>query len=302
MDRERRKQILSRRVPGWISGLLVLGSLGALLLLERRRPLRERKTGESKLRRDGRNLAMAALSAAAIGLVEKPVVEPLAHKVVDRRWGLLQRRPLPVPLELFLTIALLDYTLYIWHVLTHKVPLLWRFHQSHHVDLDMDATTAVRFHFGEMVLSAPWRAAQVLLIGSSPLGLALWQTITTVEILFHHSNTRLPAGFERYLGKLIVTPRMHGIHHSIVREETDSNWSTIFTWPDALHRTLRLNVPQREITIGVAAYQDPAELTLGKIIALPLTASRPSWRLVDDGTPVRRPAELPNLPRTALAG
>jgi sterol desaturase/sphingolipid hydroxylase (fatty acid hydroxylase superfamily) len=150
-----------------------------------------------------------------------------------------------------------------------------------------------------MMLSTPWRAGQVLLVGASPLGLALWQTITTVEILFHHSNVRLPANIERWLCRLIVTPRMHGVHHSIVPEETGSNWSTIFTWPDSLHRTLRLNVPQREITIGVAGFQDPAELTLGKIIALPLTADRPSWQLAGHGRPVRE--ALPPLPRTALA-
>jgi sterol desaturase/sphingolipid hydroxylase (fatty acid hydroxylase superfamily) len=299
MNRYRRRKFLSRPVPGWINGLLVFGSLAALIILEQQRPLRRRKTKESKLRRDGRNLAMAALSAAAISLVEKPVVEPLAHKVVQRGWGLLQRRRLPVALELGLTVILMDYTLFIWHYLTHQIPLLWRFHQSHHVDLDMDATTALRFHFGEMMLSTPWRAGQVLLIGASPLGLALWQTITTVAILCHHSNLRLPAIVERWLCRLIVTPRMHGIHHSIVPEEIGSNWSTIFTWPDYLHSTLRLNVPQGEITIGVAAYQDPEELTLGKIIALPLTADRPSWQLAGNGIPARE--KLPPLPQTVLA-
>lgn len=300
MNRYRRRKLLSKPVPGWVNGLLVVGSLATLLFFERKRPLRQRKTRESKLRRDLRNLAMAGLSTTAISLAETPLVEPLARNVLHRRQGLLQRFRLPVGLELALTVALLDYTLYIWHVLTHKLPLLWRFHQAHHVDLDMDATTATRFHFGEMALSAPWRAAQVRLFGVSPFGLSLWQTLTLVEILFHHANVRLPARFERLLCRLIVTPRMHGIHHSIVHAETDSNWSTIFSWPDRLHGTLRLNVPQGQITIGVAGFQDPAELTLGRVLALPFTANRPSWQAAAGGEPVRE--ELPPLPQTVLAG
>src|SRR5262249_54996648 len=106
---------------------------------------------------------------------------------------------------------LLDYTLYLWHVLTHRVPLLWRFHQAHHVDLGMDASTALRFHFGEMVLSVGWRAGQVVLIGVSPLALSVWQTATLMEIMFHHSNVELPIEVEQWLCRLVVTPRMHGI-------------------------------------------------------------------------------------------
>jgi sterol desaturase/sphingolipid hydroxylase (fatty acid hydroxylase superfamily) len=138
-----------------------------------------------------------------------------------------------------------------------------------------------------MVLSAPWRGAQVLLLGVSPPGLSLWQTLTLLEILFHHSNVRLPIEFERRLSRVIVTPRMHGIHHSIVHEETDSNWATIFSWPDYLHRTARLNVPQGEITIGVPAFQDPEELTLKGVLELPVAGSRPSWRFADGGSPER---------------
>jgi len=94
-------------------------------------------------------------------------------------------------------------------------------------------------------------------------------------------------------------PRMHGIHHSIVREETDSNWSTIFTWPDRVHGTLRLNIPQQEITIGVPAYQDPAALGLPQLLLLPLRAARSDWQLAGDGRPARVSAATPP---TLLAG
>ena len=283
--------------PGWVSGLLVLATFGMLTWLETRRPLRSSR--QKKLARNARNLAIAGLSAAAIRAAELPVVLSLSGWVEQRRWGLLKLVDVPLWLELAAAVVLLDYTLFVWHVLTHKVPLLWRFHQAHHVDLDMDASTALRFHFGEMLLSVPWRAGQVLLIGASPLALSLWQTATVLEILFHHSNVEIPWTVERRLCWFLVTPRMHGIHHSIIHDETDSNWSTIFSFPDFLHGTVRLNVPHDAITIGIPAYQDAAELTLPKVLALPLRKQRPSWKLLSDQEPRR---STPALPRTRLAG
>src|SRR5439155_16852418 len=230
-------------------------------------------------------------------IAEKPVTQPLTALVEQRRWGLLKRLALPGWLEVPLAVLLLDYTLYIWHILVHKVPHLWRFHQPHHVDLDMDASTALRFHFAEMVASVPWRAAQVLVIGVSPLSLSVWQTATLLEIMFHHSNVELPIEIERRLSQWIVTPRMHGIHHSIVPEEQNSNWSSGLTVWDWLHGTLRLNVPQGEIVIGVAAFRNPQEVALPEVLAMPFERQRDSWRLPGDGTPSRpplpvRPAQL----------
>jgi sterol desaturase/sphingolipid hydroxylase (fatty acid hydroxylase superfamily) len=271
-----RSGFLSGQLPGWLNGLLVVGTAATLLWLEKKRPLR--RTRENKVRRNLRNLAISGLSSAAIRLTEKPVTDALARAVAQHRLGLLKTVRLPPAVELALSVVLLDYTLYLWHYLTHRVSFLWRFHLAHHVDLDLDASTALRFHFVEMMLSVPWRAAQVRLLGISPLGLALWQSATLLAIMFHHSNVRLPIAFERRLNRLFVTPRMHGIHHSIVKEETGSNWGTIASWPDRLHGTIRLNVPQQEITIGVSAYQEPADLTLGSILELPLAAQRPSWQ------------------------
>jgi sterol desaturase/sphingolipid hydroxylase (fatty acid hydroxylase superfamily) len=148
-----------------------------------------------------------------VNLLERPIVEPLAARVERQRWGLLYRRRLSPPLHIILAMLLLDYTLYIWHVFTHRVPWLWRFHLVHHVDLDLDASTALRFHFGELALSVPWRAAQIAAIGVTPTALRLWQNGLLVSILFHHSNVQLPIAVERVLGRLIVTPRMYGIHH-----------------------------------------------------------------------------------------
>jgi sterol desaturase/sphingolipid hydroxylase (fatty acid hydroxylase superfamily) len=257
-----------------VKAALVASWVAALLWLEGRRPLRRRI--EPRARRDVRNLAFASLSGATIRVFERPVVLRLARLVERRRLGLLKLVRLPRALELALAVVLLDYTLYVWHVLTHRVPLLWRFHGVHHADLDLSATTAVRFHFGEMILSVPWRAAQVLVLGASPRALETWQLLTFLAILFHHSDVELPLDLEERLARLVVTPRLHGIHHSTERSETDSNWGTIFTWPDHLHGTARFDVPQEQVVIGSPdAPEEIDPMTVRAMISRPFTEGAP---------------------------
>src|SRR5258705_1435623 len=274
----------------WWSAPLILGAFGLLVWLELRQPLR--REVEPKLRHGARNLAVAGLGAAALQITENPIADRLTALVERRKLGLLKLLRLPVWLETALAVVLLDYSLYLWHFLTHKVPFLWRFHIVHHADLHLDASTALRFHFGELALSAPWRAGQIVVIGVSPLAFSIWQKLLLISILFHHSNVLLPIETERRLNRLIVTPRMHGIHHSIVRDETNSNWSSGLTVWDQLHKTLRLNVPQDEITVGVPAYREPEDVELLKILAMPFGEQRPTWRLPNDGEPRRKALAL----------
>ncbi len=265
---------------------LVLGTYGVLVWLEHRRPLRERET-ESKLVRNERNLLIAGIAAAVLQIAEQPIVVPLMKAVERRHLGLLKIVRLPKILETVGAVLLLDYTLYLWHVLTHKVPFLWRFHLVHHIDLEMDASTALRFHFGELLISVLWRSAQIVVIGVSPEAFAAWQMLLLPEILFHHSNVRLSPEFEKTLGKFIVTPRLHAIHHSTVRSETDSNWSSGLTVWDRLHGTFRSDVPQAEIVIGVPAYRLPEQVTLEKILPLPFTEQKNDWQLPPAPTPTQ---------------
>jgi len=194
------------------------------------------------------------------------------------RIGILNWTSLPAAVETVAAVLLLDYTLWHWHWLNHRVPFLWRFHLVHHVDLDLDSSTALRFHFGEMMLSVPYRLAQVVVIGASPSAVTVWQVLLVASILFHHSNVRLPAGLERVLVRLLVTPRMHGIHHSDYENETNSNWSSLLSAWDWLHGTLLLSVPQREVAIGVPGYGDPRQVTLGRSLALPFRRQRADWK------------------------
>jgi sterol desaturase/sphingolipid hydroxylase (fatty acid hydroxylase superfamily) len=256
-----------RDAARWLGPALVLGAAAGLMLFERRRPLRPPTQPQNA--RDLRNLVIAAAAGATVRLLENTTVAPLAAHTERRGWGLLNRLRVPRWMRLPLGLALMDYTLYAWHVLNHKVPFLWRFHLPHHADLDLSATTALRFHFGELALSVPWRALQVLAIGVNARELKLWQQATILSILFHHSNLRLPPALERAIAAFVMTPRLHGIHHSTREDERNSNWSSGMTVWDRLHGTLRTDVPQRAITIGVPAHRDPAALTLGKVLALP---------------------------------
>jgi len=262
-------------MPAWLStqAAVVVIAFGLLLWRETRRPLRDRV--ERRLVHTARNVAVGIVSAAAVHLVETPVVLPFAAFVEGRGLGLLRVVNLPTWLDVVLACVLMDYTLYVWHVLAHKWPAVWRFHLVHHADLDLDASTAVRFHFGELLISIPWRVAQIALIGTTPQALVVWQTATLVSILFHHSNAELPLRLERALSRIIVTPRMHGIHHSVVESEVNSNWSSGLAWWDRLHGTFRLDVPQRDIVIGVPECRAPRQVSLARMMAFPFVPRSP---------------------------
>lgn len=249
-----------------------------LLLLagEAKRPLR--KSTEPKTARVARNAAIAALSGVLLQLTEAPLTAWLSRRVEKRRLGLLNQAPMPSILRAIASIALLDYTLYLWHVISHKIPLLWRFHVVHHIDLDLDASTALRFHFGEMAISVFWRLMQIRLLGINPPHLLAWQNFLMFCILFHHSNVRLPTGTETRLNRFLVTPRMHGIHHSVIEEETNSNWSSGLTVWDKLHGTFRPFSEDSSVVIGVPAYQKESETTLEAMIKLPFEEQKQVWQ------------------------
>jgi len=241
---------MHRRIErDWITPAVTLAAFALLAVAERRRPLRRRV--EPELPRAAINLGMAGTSAAVTAIMNGPIVGPTLRRTTERKLGLLHALPLGNGARVVAGVLLLDYTLWWWHFFNHRNPLLWRFHSAHHADRDLDVTTAVRFHGCEMALSNFWRAAQIRLLGVDQRTLTIWQRMLLVSILFHHSNLRLPAAVDRVLNAFFVTPRMHGIHHSTVPEETGSNWSSLFSWWDRLHGTMRAGVPQESITIGL---------------------------------------------------
>ena len=251
------------------------GLLALLLLLERRFPLRPRTEREPP--HLGRNLALGGISAGVVTLLQPLILAPVARLVEEHRLGVLSLVPLPRWAALAAAVVLLDYTLWHWHRWNHRVGWLWRFHLVHHVDRDLDASTALRFHFGEMALSVPYRAAQVALIGADRGALSLWTALLLASIAFHHSNLRLPRALERRLVRVLVTPRMHGIHHSERQRETDSNFSSLLSVWDGLHRTLLLDVPDETVVVGVPGYRDRRSLGLRALLALPFRRQHGYW-------------------------
>jgi sterol desaturase/sphingolipid hydroxylase (fatty acid hydroxylase superfamily) len=282
------KRAYSKPISSIVRGLLAGCWFAGLLWCERRNSLR--KTKDSKLVRDCRNVAIAALAGIVVQNLDSPVAIALSRQAEQRRRGLMQRLPVPPLLRIALGVVLLDYTLYWWHVLTHRVGFLWRFHAVHHIDREMDTSTALRFHFGEITISVAFRAAQVLVLGPSVLTISIWQLFLFLCILFHHSNVRLPLAWERRLARFVVTPRLHGIHHSIRPAEVNSNWSSGLTVWDWLHGTLRTDVPQDAIIIGVSGQLSDEDQKLRRVLAFPFVAEvsvpASSWN------PVRQPLRL----------
>lgn len=274
-----------RPILDFIGGPLLLLLFLLLFALEGRRPLRRRV--QSRWERLLTNGTVAATAAVTMRLALVPVVLWTAGRAEAARFGLLYLLPGPAPLRMGAGLLLFDYTIYVWHRLNHVVPFLWRFHNVHHTDLDLDVSTAFRFHFGELLLSVLWRSAQVALLGIGPALALGYEIALEAATEFHHSNWRLPLKVEAALNRVLVTPRMHGIHHSIVERETNSNWSTMFSWWDRLHRTVRLDIPQDALVIGTPAYRDPGELGFLGLLRMPFRRQRVPWRLPDGSHPDR---------------
>lgn len=242
------------------------------------------------------NLLVSASAFAVAAVLVHPLAQAALGLTAEKSFGLLRWISLPPAVEFGCGFLLMDLAFYYWHVLNHRVPLLWRFHNVHHCDPDLDVSTGFRFHFGEVAMSALFRVAQVAVIGLSGWTFAVYEIVFQLNTLFHHSNVRLPLRLERLLNQILVTPRMHGIHHSQVRRETDSNYGVVFPWWDRLHRTLGLFIPQDAITIGVPGYAQPGDNRWWNLFAMPFRKQRDYWRAPDGTVPARAVSELKKSP------
>lgn len=278
-----------------IYGALIVSGLFLLLfLLERFLPLRQPKHSLVK------RLVVNGCVTALVFTVNVALVIPVA--LFTTKWteqqsfGLMHLVELPPVVQGTIAFLLLDMTFYYWHRANHQFRFLWRFHNAHHIDPDLDVSTTSRFHVGEIIFSAGFRAMQVALIGASASVYLLYEIAYQANILFHHSNVRLPLGLERWLNLVLVTPRMHGIHHSQIQQETNSNFSVLLPWWDRLFQTLRLNVPQSEIAIGVPAYTNPDDNQLQHVLLLPFLPQRDYWCCLEQSSVERNPAVMGDDP------
>jgi sterol desaturase/sphingolipid hydroxylase (fatty acid hydroxylase superfamily) len=249
--------------------VITVGALAILLVSERLWPLRPRVAEPGRF---VTNALMGLLASATSLVLEAPLTALATRAVERRRWGLSRIESRAA--RNALGVLWLDWTLYLWHRAAHLQPQLWRLHLPHHLDPTLDTTTAWRFHALELMASIPVRLLQISLMGVPAGALQLWRQLLLLSILFHHSNLRLPASLDRILALLVMTPRLHGIHHSARSAERNSNWSSGLTLWDHLHGTFRGDGDAASVPIGVEG-ERPAT-GFAQTLLLPLKARRSS--------------------------
>jgi len=231
--------------------------LALLWTLESVVPMFAGRTG--RVRHGAVNLVFGAINAVTAALIFGMAMLFVTEWARRESFGLLHWIALPAWAEWPLGLMLFDGWMYAWHRLNHRVKFLWRFHAVHHSDRELDVTSAVRFHTGEIVISSLARLAVLPLIGLTMPQLLVYEAILLPVILVHHSNIRIPAGLDRVLRCAIVTPWMHWVHHSRWRPETDSNYSSVLSIWDRLFGTFRLRQDPRTIELGLDDGQEQGE-------------------------------------------
>ena len=216
---------------------------------------------KERLSRYARNIGLWVINAVLSPLVIVPVSLFFAlhalHWRDDFNW-------------IWLDIALLDLWIYWWHRANHRIPFLWRFHQVHHLDRWLDVTTAFRFHFGEVLLSALVRGVYIWVMGIQWQSVLLFESLVLICATFHHSNSRLPVSLEKPLSMFIITPSIHWIHHHAVKADTDSNYGTILSLWDRLFFSLSRTIRSPQMTLGLEGENDRR---LPSLLYLPLQKS-----------------------------
>lgn len=222
-----------------------------------------------KARHDARNLTIAAMNAAALAFTLGLLTIVVAELTDRHHWGLLQQIEIGDISRMILALFLLDGWMYLWHRANHRIPFLWRFHRMHHSDPEMDVTTAVRFHLGEQALGAVLRLGLIPLLGFTVWHIVIYESLLQMVIQFHHADVSI-GRYDRWLRLLIVTPNMHKMHHSRLRSETDSNYSSVFSIWDRLARTFTMRADVRTLQFGLDDLDGDAWQTVGGMLKTPL--------------------------------
>ena len=244
--------------------------LACMALAETLWPARTRNF--SRLSRWPANLALTLASTAMLRFLFPLLAVGAALWAQSRGIGLFRWLALPDGPAFLASLVLLDVLIYGQHWAMHRVPILWRFHRVHHSDRDVDATTALRFHPGEIALSMGLKMAAVVALGAPAAAVIVFEVVLNAMSLFNHANWKMQAGIERALRLIVVTPDMHRIHHSLKREETDTNYGFNLSWWDRLFGTYRHDASVAGFAIGLASFQSDAPNGIGFVSLLPFRA------------------------------
>ena len=245
------------------------GVLGVMAMWELASPRRPQAIG--RLARWPGNLGVVVLDSLLVRLLFPTAAVGVALLAEQRDWGLFAALAAPAWLAVIASVILLDLAIYLQHVMFHAVPALWRLHRMHHADLEFDTTTGVRFHPVEIVLSMLLKLAAVAALGAPPVAVLVFEVLLNASSLFNHGNVRIPAGLDRVLRWLVVTPDMHRVHHSVVPRETNSHFGFNLPWWDRLFGTYRARpaAGHDAMTIGIEQFRDPRELRLDRMLLQP---------------------------------
>jgi sterol desaturase/sphingolipid hydroxylase (fatty acid hydroxylase superfamily) len=263
----------------WLRLLAFLAVFAAMATWETRAPRRD--PGLERRQRWPANLGLLLIDGLLVRLLIPTAAVGVALLGEARGWGLLNNLDLPGGLAFVLALLLLDLAIYLQHVLFHAVPALWRLHRVHHSDLEFDLTTALRFHPVEILLSMGIKMGVVAAVGAPALAVVLFEMLLNGMAMFNHGNVYLPWAWDRRLRRVVVTPDMHRVHHSVHPVETNSNFGFNLSVWDRLFGTYRDQPVDGHtgMTIGLDAYRDPRQLGLVGLLLQPFRGPAPGGSL-----------------------
>jgi sterol desaturase/sphingolipid hydroxylase (fatty acid hydroxylase superfamily) len=250
---------------GVFLGVLAIMALWELLAPRRRRDI-------PRVIRWSNNLALVVVDTIVLRLTFPILAVGLAVMAQERGWGLFNFIDAPAWVAVLASVIILDLVIYLQHVMFHAVPALWRLHRMHHADLDFDVTTGLRFHPIEIVLSMGIKLAMVLVLGPPAVAVLIFEVLLNATAMFNHSNVRLPLVVDRVLRLVMVTPDMHRVHHSILPEETNSNFGFNLPWWDRLLGTYKAQpaAGHDAMTIGIEQFRTPRDQWLDRMLVQPI--------------------------------
>jgi len=225
----------------------------------------------SKTKRWLTNLGIVVLNTLVMRFTFPILAVGLAITAGEKGWGILNIVAIAYPLKVLLAVVLLDFAIYLQHVMVHAIPLLWRLHRMHHSDVDYDVTTGTRFHPLEIILSMLIKMGVVLMLGPPAIAVIVFELLLNGTAMFNHGNIKLPIGLDRVLRLFIVTPDMHRVHHSVKPEETNSNYGFNLPWWDRIFGTYmdQPSLGHKEMEIGIDKFREPQEISIFRLLTQP---------------------------------
>jgi sterol desaturase/sphingolipid hydroxylase (fatty acid hydroxylase superfamily) len=250
--------------------IVFLGVLVAMALWELAAPRRRREI--PRVIRWTNNLGLVVIDTIVLRLSFPILAVGLAVIAQDSGWGLFNIIEAPDWVAVIVSIIVLDLVIYLQHVMFHAVPALWRLHRMHHADLEFDVTTGLRFHPVEILLSMGIKLAVVAALGPPAVAVLIFEVLLNATAMFNHSNIRLPMLVDRFLRLIVVTPDMHRVHHSIIPEETNSNFGFNLPWWDRLLGTYKAQpkAGHEGMTIGIEQFRTGRDLWLDRMLVQPI--------------------------------